>query len=277
MRKPTTATKEQSNEKSLPKKSLLRGSSIIHNQFSTSITSSTTWKDKISFFFHKQRLYPVHPLFLVAVAPFLPTWFYLNRGFTVWYHLLTCVYLLTKKEPLRRMIMVLGTSLTMGWYAALVNDYFQHGRFAHILYMNTPTALKNRMFNKDDDNNGGDDDYYGAGHVFYTNESMGYMMLSHVTDVLLHPGIVYLLYRAHRSEGGTVKDIVTWNTIAATFILGRVWGTLHSYYNDGVIRLWYIGYEVYHIHDLDSWIPAYVMEGLCLAAMAIYKLRTGST
>lgn len=199
----------------------------------------------------------------------MPSWLYLNRGYTVWYHLLTIVYLLTKRESLRRFLILQGTGISLGWYAALVNDLYRHGRFAHILYMNMPAVLKDAMYDPTTD------------RVFYTSDSMTSMAVSHVLDTVLHPGIVYLLYQAHRSSGGTLDDVLSWKTMAATFVVSRVWSLVHTYYHHGAMKGWYFGYEVYHIHDLDSWMPAYVAEAVFLLSLVVYKLgllpRTTST
>ncbi len=219
-------------------------------------TPSFLWK-KLSTVL--SLIWPVHPLCLVAIAPILPTWLYLNRGYTVWYHLITFTYLLTNWEPLRRFLMVQGTSISLGWYAALFNDWYQNGRFGHILYMNMPAFMKCEMFD------------YEAGHVFYTHRSIAYMAVSHVLDTLLHPGIVYFMYKAHRSSGGNIENILSWRVLASTFVVSRLWSMVHTYYHTGIINGWYFGYDVYHIHDLDSWMPAYVAEILFLLILVICK------
>jgi len=111
------------------------------------------------------------------------------------------------------------------------------------------------------------------GQVFYTKSSMIWMGISHAFDTLLHPGIVYMLLMSHLESGGYLKDVISWTMIFATFCVSRSWSMLHTYHNFGKMRGWYFGYEVYHIHDLDSWMPAYVAEGVILMGLVIYKIR----
>ena len=204
-------------------------------------------------------LWPLNPIVLIFIAPFLPNRLYLNRGYTVWYHLITLSYLLTNKEPLRRFLIMQGSAISLGWYAAMINDVCLHGRFAHMLYMNMPRFMKTAMVDE-------------TGHVFYTYNSVAYMAVSHVFDTFLHPGIVFLLYKAHCRAGGKFRDILSWNVIFATFAMSRLWSFVHTHHNQGEIGAWYFGYDVYHIHTLDCWMPAYITEGACIAAAIIYKV-----
>mmetsp|Transcript_23344 Transcript_23344/g.28685 ORF Transcript_23344/g.28685 Transcript_23344/m.28685 type:complete len:229 (-) Transcript_23344:65-751(-) len=204
-------------------------------------------------------IWPIHPICLVAVAPFLPTWYYLNRGFTVWYHYITIMYMLTSIETLRRFIIMQGVGICLGWYASIINDLYTHDRFGHILYMNMPRFMKNEMVDT-------------SGHVFYTSKSMMYMGMSHVLDTIFHPGIVYILLKAHLSQGGKLKDIFTWNIMLATFLVSRLWCIVHTYHNHGEASGWYFGHDVYHIHDLDAWLPAYLAEGMFYIMLGSYKI-----
>ncbi len=204
------------------------------------------------------RLWPVHPVFILMVFPFLPTWLYLNRGYTVWYNLIALLYLLTQIEPVRRFLIVQGIGVCAGWYAALVNDFILHGRFAHILYMNMPSVMKAVLLDE-------------SGSVVYTNESKAYMAVSHVLDMILHPGIAYLLYKSHRRAGGAVSEIFSWKIIAAAFVVSRFWSVVHIYHQTGKLGGWYFGYGIYSLHDLDCWMIAYVAEGLSFLCMIAYN------
>lgn len=205
-------------------------------------------------------VWPIPPLAIVAIAPFLPSWLYLSRGYTVWYHLITILYMLTQKEPLRRFLILQGTGISLGWYAALLNDYIRHGRFAHILYMNMPSILKSQMVDT-------------SGHVFYTRQSIVIMILSHVLDTILHPGIVYFLLRSHKASGKSLNQVLSWKVLLSTFAVSRLWSIVHTQYHHGAIGGWYFGYDVYHIHDLDSWMPAYIAEGVFLSCLSLYMLN----
>mmetsp|Transcript_11089 Transcript_11089/g.18500 ORF Transcript_11089/g.18500 Transcript_11089/m.18500 type:complete len:264 (-) Transcript_11089:1066-1857(-) len=205
------------------------------------------------------KLYPVHPLALVAALPLLPTSTYINRGYTVWFHLVSVAYVLTRLPFLRKFLILQGTGITLGWYAAIYNDLHLHGRFCHILYMNMPTVMKVVMVDLD-------------GGIKYSSDSMMMMALSHALDTILHPGLVYLFWRSHIASGGTLKSIFAWDVIVATYVFSRLWSIVHTFANDGVVGLWYCGYDVYHINDLDSWLPAYVAESIFYAGIVIYKV-----
>jgi len=110
------------------------------------------------------------------------------------------------------------------------------------------------------------------GQVFYTKRSVIWMGISHAFDTLLHPGIVYMLLKSYLGAGRYLKDVISWTMIFATFCVSRSWSMLHTYHNTGKTRGWYFGYEVYHIHDLDSWMPAYVTEGIILLVLVVYKI-----
>jgi hypothetical protein len=168
--------------------------------------------------------------------------------------------MLTQKEPLRRFLILQGTGISLGWYAALLNDYIRHGRFAHILYMNMPSILKSQMVDT-------------SGHVFYTRQSIVIMILSHVLDTILHPGIVYFLLRSHKASGKSLNQVLSWKVLLSTFAVSRLWSIVHTQYHHGAIGGWYFGYDVYHIHDLDSWMPAYIAEGVFLSCLSLYMLN----
>jgi hypothetical protein len=204
-------------------------------------------------------LWPVKPIYILIVAPFLPSWLYLSRGYTVWYNLTALVYVLTNIEPIRRFVIVQGIGVCAGWYAAMANDVIHHGRFAHILYMNMPSCMKTAMVDE-------------SGEVFYTYNSLVYMAISHALDTFLHPGIAYLLYKAHRRAGGTVEEIFSWKILAAAFVVSRLWSLVHIIHHNGKIGAWYFGYDIYHLNDLDCWMVAYVAESVAFACMVGYKI-----
>jgi hypothetical protein len=134
--------------------------------------------------------------------------------------------------------------------------------------MNMPLAMKNYMV----------DDY---GKVLDTNttQSLATMCLSHAVDTLLHPGIVYFLWKAHtasrvvpfpkRNNG----NILTWPVIFSTLLTSRLWSVVHVYHNTGQFGLFYVGHDIYHVHDLDAWLPAYVAEGLFYLLLVLYKWK----
>lgn len=149
------------------------------------------------------------------------------------YHYITIIYLITRREPIRRFLILQGTGISLGWYAALW--------FGHILYMNMPTILKQEMFDEST-----------------ADRSIKYMSLSHILDTILHPDIVCFLLVTHCREIKATKTIakrrfypiVTWkNNIIALLCVSRFWSMLHTGFNDGKIKGWYFGYDVYHLHN----------------------------
>lgn len=220
-------------------------------------------------------IWPVPPLVLVALFPLLPTSFYLNRGYTVWFHCITVMFVLTRSEFLGRFLVLQGTSITLGWYAAICNDFWCHGRFWHILYMNMPAAMTNAMTVVQEG---------GTTVVHFTALSMSVMLLSHALDTFAHPGLTYLLWKRHSEAHGSsdvttrtatsaLQSILTWPVIISTYLTSRLWSVVHVYYNTGKFGLFYFGHDVYMIHDLDSWLPAYLAEGLLYVAIVIYKIQ----
>lgn len=201
----------------------------------------------------------IHPLLVAAALPCLRSSVYLNRGYTVWFHLCTAFYLLTDVEFLRRALVVMGSSITMGWYAAIGNDWLRHGRFCHLLYMNMPPLLRSRMVD-------------ASGRVADAPGSLPVKVLSHVLDLLLHPGLVWILWRAHRCQTSP-RDVVTWATVAGTYALSRLWSVVHRTHNGHGIGIFYAGYEVYDLHDLDSWPVAYAAEGIFYGLLVVVLLR----
>jgi len=188
---------------------------------------------------------------------------YLNRGFTVWFHLIILFYFLTEIEFLRRSLVVLGLSVTVGWYFALWNDWYEHGRFGHILYMNMPNTMMSLMVDE-------------TGHVVNTPDSVPIKIASHVLDVLAHPGITYALWRAHRrdlSSRRTVCDVITVQTVVSTWVLSRCWSILHLIHNGHGFGIFYAGYDVYNCHDLDSWFAAYIGETIVYCGYVAILIR----
>jgi hypothetical protein len=205
------------------------------------------------------RLWPLPPLLLVAFLPFLPTLLWLNRGYTIWYHYIIIAYFLTQSPFLRKFAILQGTGVTLGWYAVVAMDYYSHGRFFHTLYHNTPAAMQVHMLDE-------------GGNLIHTYSSWAVMALSHLGDTIAHPLPVLLLWRMHCRAGGSLRDSLTWPVIGSTYLLSRVWSLTHTYYNFGELGLFYFGYDVYNIQDLDGWMSAYVAEGALYASAVMYKL-----
>uniref|UniRef100_A0A7S2IGE7 Uncharacterized protein n=1 Tax=Helicotheca tamesis TaxID=374047 RepID=A0A7S2IGE7_9STRA len=205
------------------------------------------------------KLLPLNPLLVISLIPLLPTYCFINRGFTIWFHWVIILYLLTSVEFLRRFLIFLGVSISAGWYAAIANDFLRHSRFCDILYMNMPEVMLSFMTD-------------GEGNLIYTTSSLCIMALSHALDTFLHPGVTYLLWRAHCRSGGTVQTLMTWPVIVSTFIFSRFWSCFHIYYNSGKFGVYYFGHDIYILNNLDSFLPSYASEGVFFLGAVVWKI-----
>jgi hypothetical protein len=206
------------------------------------------------------RPWPLPPLLLVALLPFLPTWLWLNRGYTIWFHYIIIAHFLTQSPFLRKFAILQGAGVTMGWYAAIATNSYSRGRFCFdTLYHNTPAAMRVYMVDE-------------GGNLIHTYMSWAVMALAHLADTLGHPLPVLLFWWMHCRAGGSLRDVLTWPVIGSTYLLSRVWSLTHTYYNFGEPGLFYFGYDVYNVKDLEGWLPAYLAEGAMYASAVMYKL-----
>jgi hypothetical protein len=210
----------------------------------------------------KYKYWPLHPLAVLALFPLLPTEFYLNRGYTQWFHWTAVVYLLTGSAFLRRFLVVQGTGVTLGWYSALANDLYWNGKFCHVLYKNMPIVMTNVMLDSQ------------TKVLLQSWEALSVMGVSHLLDTLAHPLLTLYMWRLHCRSGGSLRDLFSWNVVVSTFALSRLWSLTHTMYNFGTSGwgLYYFGSDVYILDDLESWISAYVAEGLFYVAIVLYKI-----
>lgn len=235
-------------------------------------------------------IWPVHPAIVLATIPFLPTYFYLNRGFTQWFHWMGIFYALTQSKFIEKVLIVEGISVCLGWYAALSYEYIYYGRFCEVLYKNMPPDMVNQMIKMtlpaaiEDD---GSSIIPGTctNHMdFASLTSISFMVLAHVIDMLGHPLVTYYFWKRHVRRGrvqgngdGTFEDVITWPVIAATYLYARSWSALHTYYNLGQVGYAYVGHHVYVLDDLSTWYPAYVSETIFLSMIILWKLVTMMT
>jgi hypothetical protein len=213
----------------------------------------------------RNLLWPVSPWLLVASIPFLPTWVYLNRGFTVWSHWLALVQTITQSEYLIRFQIVSGIGICMGWYAALLHDYAKYGRVCDALYKNMPPNLKTRMLDA------------STGDLIYTTESTQVMALSHILDLMAHPGMLYYFWRLHTSSrgggGGSLeKDVFAWDIVALAFCWSRFYSLFHNGYHHGELGIFYYGHAIYFLDTLDAWTAAYGAEIAGYSVIVAWKL-----
>jgi hypothetical protein len=181
-----------------------------------------------SWFFRK--VYPLPPLLAVSLLPLVPSYFFLNRGFTQWFHWMAVLYFLCQSKFLEKFQILAGTSICLGWYASMVYEYLYHDRFMHALYNNMPPAMTNIMWIINDDN---DNDHHNPRQLDFTStHSLLMMALSHALDLLGHPLLTYYFWRKHsKGGGGTLKQVLSWPVIVSTYLFSRCWSMTHTYYN----------------------------------------------
>jgi hypothetical protein len=220
-----------------------------------------------------RKLLPLPPLVLVVcLPPFLfSTSAYLNRGFTIWFHWLCLAGWLTQNDMLRKFIVVVGTSICLGWYSSILADFMYFDRpVFRLLYKNMLPSMSQIMVDE------------STGNLFYHSKSIAMMVLSHILDGCGHPGLVYYFWREHtvRHRGGggggrrLVGDLVSWPAIASAFLYSRAWSMVHNYYNFGQMGYFYFGYNIYNIDCLTQWYPAYIAETVFFGSVVLFKLWT---
>lgn len=214
---------------------------------------------------------------ILAILPCLPTWCYLNRGYTQWFHWNALFYILTQNRTHASFLAMQGLTVTLGWYASLCYDWYAHGRFAHILYWNMPGSMTQYMMKDDQD------------EVMYDNATaLAVMVVAHVLDTLGHPILAYYFWQKS-SPSSTGKDNTSlstsiwnrfsWTVLLSSYLLSRFWSALHTWYNhqDGKFALFYFGYDVYTVLDKEAdltwiWLPAYLMEAAVYAVFCLGKM-----
>ena len=230
------------------------------------------------------KVWPLSTPLVLAFLPFLPTTFYINRGYTVWFHLLSMVYLFTRSPFIRKMLILQGTGICLGWYCAIVNEYLAEGGFCHTLYRNMPGAMLPHMV----------EEHGAVGNYTILDGHMALLMkvLSHALDTLGHPGLAYLFWKLELKSQSTtttaspnngrnsnkisiaspLRDVLTMPVIVASWHLSRTWSLVHSYYNTGTPKFWYYGHDVYLLDNLDSYLIAYIAEGVCFGMAILCRM-----
>eukprot|EP00977_Amphora_coffeiformis_P013107 scaffold3364_cov161-Amphora_coffeaeformis.AAC.2 len=162
-----------------------------------------------------------------------------------------------------------GLTVTLGWYASLLYDWYVNGRFAHILYWNMPESMTQHMINEQ--------------AVIYNPASMSVMCLAHLFDTLGHPVLAYYFWRRSAPKTNDLPKSFTWtcrcswSVLICSYLLSRIWSLVHTWHNQGHPALFYFGYDVYTILDRECWmeglwLPAYVTEAVVYAAFVVGKL-----
>ena len=217
-----------------------------------------------------RRIWPLPPLVVLAMIPLLPRSFYLNRGYTIWFHLMSFAYFLTRSNFLRRVLILQGMGICAGWYSVIPFDYFVDGTFCHVLYRNMPDVMLPHMVHEPTCD--GDVDENCGYVILDTFASTLIRALSHVLDILAHPGLLYLFYRLHCTAGGTLRDVFAWPVIVVAWHISRTWSVVHSHHNDGTLAFWYYGHDVYKLANLESYLVSYIAEGVCFSVAILCRL-----
>ena len=219
------------------------------------------------------KIWPLPIPVAILLLSLLPTSFYLNRGYTVWFHLLSVIYLLSQSTFIRKILILQGIGICLGWYAAIATDWFVDNTFCHTLYRNMPESIMFYMIKEDES----ESSYI----ILNTYTAMAMKILSHVLDTVGHPGLAYLFYRIHSNEfrrtndnsRSVWRDILSWEVIVTAWHLSRIWSMVHRYYNFGEVKLWYYGHDIYKLNNLNAYFIAYVVEGLCFVVAILYRLH----
>jgi len=216
-----------------------------------------------------ERIFGLLPPLQLPVAlsllALLPTSAWLNRGFTVWFHILSAVYYLTRSPFLRSCLILQGADICLGWYAALAKEWFVDGKAFDSLYRNMPEALMDKII----ETRSIDGSEYV---VLQSVEAWSARLLSHCLDLLGHPILLCVIAGVHRRRGGTLEDVCTWPVIVATWYLSRTWSAVHSFHNNGAAAGWYFGQRVYRLNDQRSYLVAYVAEAICFVTAITYRM-----
>jgi hypothetical protein len=209
---------------------------------------------------------PVHPMVALACLPLLPTWFFLNRGYTQWFHWTFIFYMVTgQKDFWRRFLILQGGAVCAGWYLAVVHEYVVNGRMCHLLYSQMPSPMRALMLV----------DGKMASNGIITDTPMAWAMIlaSHIIDLLAHPVAAWIVWKMHTNRGGSFRNLVTWDVFWGSVVLSRVYSMVHLYYNNGKVdSLFYYGFDVYSIDTLDSYTMAYIGEGIWFSSLALWKI-----
>lgn len=222
-------------------------------------------------------LWPVSPWVIFVLLPCMPTWCYVNRGYTQWFHWNSLFFALTQNRTHAAFLAMQGLTVTLGWYASLFYDWYFHHRFGHILYWNMPTAMTKYMMNGDSE------------VVYHNTAAVAIMLAAHALDILGHPLLAYYFWKqSSRNDNScshalsTVFDRFSWSVLISSYALSRFWSILHTWYNQGELALFYFGYDVYTIVDREAslmwfWLPAYIVEALVYIAFVVGKLYCSSS
>lgn len=96
----------------------------------------------------KSRNFSIWPLpiwLVISAASFLPSYCFLNCGYTKWCHWLSFAYFLTHNKVLCQFICIQSLLINVGWYCTVGTDYWYDGRVGDVLFRNLPTLLSQHI------------------------------------------------------------------------------------------------------------------------------------
>lgn len=189
------------------------------------------------------KVWPLHPAVALAILATFPSYCFVRRGFTQWFHWASFIYLLSQSKFLQKFQVLAGISICLGWYSALAWDYLKYGRAFVALYKNMPSFMTSTMLEK------------STGQLNYDSaSSLLTMMAAHLLDILGHILLTYYFWRKHRQDGGTFRSVCTWPAIILSYLFSRCYSMTQVYCNTGEFGLFYVGFDVYVMDTLDPWV-----------------------
>ena len=229
------------------------------------LQSSSTQLPSSSF-----KLWPL-PLWLVlGCLSLLPSYCFIDLGYTKWFMWGALVYGLTQDARLPPFLAVQGLWLNVGWYMALGLDYLEGGRLLHILFRNMPEFIYGFII--DGPNVTGQEIV-----IQQTTASVIFRLVCVALDLCIHPLLCYYFWRCCWKSGKTWTDICSWSVLASAFILARIWSSIHCWIHYDKFGLYYYGNDIYIVgaNPDPMWTAAYVGEAIGLIGMVACKLRSG--
>ena len=227
------------------------------------------------------KILPLHPsIVIVIMAIFLPYSCFLNRGFTIWFHWMSILHLVTQFQSkfIEKFLILSGTSISLGWYSTLLWECIYHGRYFDALYNNVDVLY----------------DYIPSSVM--SSHTFTPIIIIHIFDLLGHPLLTYYFWRRYNNNNNNnsnnsiattpppdnrdknndksihiIDEICTWPVLISAYIFSRVWSIVHTYHNFGYFGLFYIGFDVYIIDSLDMWYPAYTTETVLYSSLILRK------
>lgn len=195
---------------------------------------------------------------IAIVVKNLPTEYYLNRGYTIWFYCTCIVALVLRINFLNRFVALQGIGISVGWYTAIFYDMITNSRGFHILYANVPTSMKSVIFDN------------STGLVLNTPESTKMKIASHVMDTIGHPGLTILFLWICLRNGGRLRDLSKLSVVVSAYCFSRLWSVVHNYHNYNKFGMYYAGHHIYTIDSLDIWFNVYVAEGAVYAVAFVF-------